>query len=326
MSLAFRRMLAVALGAALLMGLTAAPLSAAKPTKKIYTLDVTPPEVANGSSAVTFTATFTNTSPDGISSFNSLTLTGSSDFDFTDATVEVIPDPDGSPSGFDVVVETTPQFKVSVTGLSPVVPMHTVSIVIGGVGVDIPPSANCGAQDIPWGAQVWTGSNTGGNTFVQLPGTGHPFTRVVESSTSVPAGGSITTGDGLTATNVGTTCAQDVTLKRETVGSTKFVYLLKPDDVTATFVIQVDSWEQEPAVVPMPWTQVDTPGTWHNIQWCLGSWSPSTPTVVSGLATPPLPGTEISCLLGQETHIVGAGYVQLTEYYYLDGDWGAKRG
>ncbi|HSG86196.1 MAG TPA: hypothetical protein VLA23_07645, partial [Candidatus Limnocylindrales bacterium] len=85
MSPAFRKALAVAVGAALLMGLTASPLSAAKSTEKLYRLDITPTSVGTGTS--TFELKFTNVTP-GNSTFNSFEFTVPSSFTVLSAAID----------------------------------------------------------------------------------------------------------------------------------------------------------------------------------------------------------------------------------------------
>jgi hypothetical protein len=83
----------------------------------------------------------------------------------------------------------------------------------------------------------------------------------------------------------------------------------------AQFQITVDSWDAEDAVLPLPITQVDTPGGFHNIQWCLGtSLDPSI-----------LPGTEVTCLLDQSATVQADGKVKVNETYFLYGDILYKR-
>lgn len=316
MSVAFRRLLTGLIGASLVIGLTALPLAAKAPDKKFYTLDVQPWEVTNGDT-VDFSATFTNTTPSGISSFNSITLTAPAGFGFSAANVAVVPSA-STGSGYTVSVGAAAPYKIAVTGLSPIGPGQSVTVTVVGTTIDVAPDASCSDQTLFWGSEAWTGSNTSGNTFL-LAQTASVRNYTVVHQNGVPAGTSTTTADAtVTATNVGTSCAHDVTLTR----TEDTVTLLKPQGENAQFVIEVDAWNPEPATLPLPVTQVDTPAPDHDVKWCLGSWSPADPSDVSAVS---LPSGEVSCLLQQETHIVGGGNMQVTEVFYLDGDWSAKR-
>jgi hypothetical protein len=77
----------------------------------------------------------------------------------------------------------------------------------------------------------------------------------------------------------------------------------------AQFRVEVNSWDPEPAQNPVPPTKVDTPTPTHNLQWCNGT-----------VASPLLPGSEVTCLITQSTTIVGGGQMQVSETYYLKGD------
>jgi hypothetical protein len=316
MSVAFRRLLTGLVGASLVIGLTAMPLSAAKPDKKLYKVDVQPWTAVNGET-VDIAVTFTNTTPAGIASFTSVTLTVPVGFGFAPANVDVV-ETTVTGSAYGISVSQTAPYKITVTNLYPVGPGQSMTVQISDVLIEVEPTIDCSVQTFSWGSEAWTGSNTSGDKFLlsQLASV-HNYTEV--SQNGVPAGESATTGDGsVTATNVGATCARDVELTR----TGDEVTLLKPDDVNAQFVIEVDAWDPEPAVLPLPVTQVDTPAPDHDIQWCVGSWDPADPTDTAGVS---LPDGEVSCLLQQETHIVGGGNMQVTEVIYLDGDWSAKR-
>ena len=80
------------------------------------------------------------------------------------------------------------------------------------------------------------------------------------------------------------------------------------------FNITVDAWDPEPAVNPIPVTQVDTPSPSHDLQWCGGT--PSAPTI---------PGSEVTCRISITSEIVGGGDMQVTEVIYLEGDINYRR-
>lgn len=65
---------------------------------------------------------------------------------------------------------------------------------------------------------------------------------------------------------------------------------------TAEFTIEVTAWDPEPAVNPVPPTQVEPPAPAHDVQWCEGTATPFAPVPPAG---------ESWCLLSQSTTIVG---------------------
>lgn len=320
MSVAFRRLLAGLIGASLVIGLTALPLSAAKPVKKTYAVTVNPATVPfNPAGATqTFTLRYTNTTPGGIASFNSLTLTAPIGFDIDFGTAGVTT---SSANTSFTVTTGLPSADIEVTGLYPVSYNEWVELTFEAT-VAITATTCAGAFGT-WVTQAWTGSNTSGNLF-ELSGS-VPTTTV---GTHLDPGESITV-NGVSLTNVGTACAP-VTLSR----NGDLVNVWKPSDPSLEFTVEVNAWDPEPATAPIPlvrWTEVDTPGGWHDIQWCSG-----TP------GAPAMPGSEVSCLISQSSEIYGpdgngtttgtdwvAGYdgqlIQVTEVIYLTGDWGAKR-
>jgi hypothetical protein len=86
-------------------------------------------------------------------------------------------------------------------------------------------------------------------------------------------------------------------------------------DPDAQFTIHVDAWADEPAVLPLPVTQVDTPSPDHDIQWCLSdAFDPSA-----------LPAGEVTCLVDQSAAVQANGSVTVSETYYLFGDILYKR-
>jgi len=86
-------------------------------------------------------------------------------------------------------------------------------------------------------------------------------------------------------------------------------------DPDAQFTITVDAWDDEPAILPLPVTQVDTPSPDHDIQWCLSN----------GFDPSVLPGTEVTCLVDQSAAVQANGKVKVSETYYLFGDILYKR-
>ncbi len=87
-------------------------------------------------------------------------------------------------------------------------------------------------------------------------------------------------------------------------------------DPDAQFEIEMNSWNAEAAVNPLPATQTGpTLLDLHDIQWCLGTGTD--PTI--------LPADEVACLLTQSAEIVGFELVQVTESYYVSRDPSFKR-
>ncbi len=320
MSRAFRRMVVVAVAAALLVGLTAAPLSAAKPTKKTYDVTVSPtsvPFVPTGAPAM-FTLTYTNTTPGGIASFNSLALTAPAGFVIDYESVDVTTSSGNTSFTVATGLESA---DIEVTGLYPVSYDEWVELTFNAT-VAITATTCAGAVGT-WLTSAWTGSNTGGNLFELQP---PPPTTTVGT---LLAPGSSITFDGVTLTNIGTACSP-VTLDR----NGNLVNVWKPEDPSLEFMVEINAWDPEPADAPVPlarWTEVDTPGGFHDIEWCDGT-----------TGAPAMPGSEVSCLISQSSEIYGPDgdgtsspdwvpayegqLIQVTEVIYLTGDWGAKRG
>ncbi len=316
MSAVTRRWLLVLLGAALLMSLTAGPLSAAKATKKTYSVTVDPATVPLDPNGVdqTFTLRYTNTTPGGVASFNSLSLTAPAGFTITLASVVVTTS--SGDTGFSVVPSAAAP-NITVTNLYPVSYGEWVQIAF--TAQVVMSGTTCSSAVGTWLTQAWTGSNTSGSLF-ELSGT--PPTTTV--GTAVAPGASIIV-NGVTLTNIGTTCAP-VTLSRE--GNEVHVY--KPNDPSLAFTVDIDAWDP---TAPTTWTQVDTPGGFHPIKWCLGTWTPADPTNMTSITMPAYDTTtsEVSCLLGQETTVAGVDpsgnpLVRVREWIYLTDDWGAKHG
>jgi hypothetical protein len=87
---------------------------------------------------------------------------------------------------------------------------------------------------------------------------------------------------------------------------------------TAEFTIEVTSWDPEPAVNPVPPTQVEPPSPAHDVDWCEGTATPFAPVP---------PGDEVWCLVSQSTTIVGPDpndlqtqLMQVSETFYGKGD------
>lgn len=328
MTAPLRRWLVVLVGAALLMGLAAGPLSAARPIKKTYAVTVSPTAAAYNPAGATETFIFryTNTTPGGIASFNSLTLTAPAGFTIRPDTVSVVVS--SGNGAFSVATSSEPP-NVVVTNLYPVSYAEWVEITF--VATVLPSAATCAGSVGTWGTEAWTGSNTSGDLFA-LSGPA-PTTTV---GTLLEPGASITV-DGATLTNVGTACAP-VTLSR----NGDYVYVYKPEDPSLAFRLEINAWNPEPASAPVPaerWTEVDTPSPsaldpdgdgWHPIQWCLGS-----------VGAPTLPGGEVSCLVSQSLVTYGPDgdgttspdwvpdyegqLIRVAEVVYLTGDWGVQR-
>lgn len=87
----------------------------------------------------------------------------------------------------------------------------------------------------------------------------------------------------------------------------------------ATFRVEVNAYDPEPAQNPVPATVVDTPAPPHDIQWCEGT--VANPVLPPLVVQPPGPTAyEVTCLLTQYTEVAGGGQMQVTETYYLQGD------
>lgn len=333
MSVYSRRWLVVLVGASLLVGLAAVPLSAAKPTKKTYTVTVTPTSVPYNPAGVekTFTLRYTNATPGGIASFNSLTLTAPDGFTIDPATVSAFTS--SGNTGFSLATSSeAPNIKA--TNLYPVSYEEWVELTFKATV--LPSATTCLGSVGTWVTEAWTGSNTSGGNFELQP---PPPTTTV--GTPLAPGDSITV-NGVTLTNVGESCAP-VTLSRDG----NLVSVWKPADPSLAFTVEINAWDPEPADAPIPlarWTEVDTPSPsaldldddgWHPIQWCLGS-----------ADAPALPGSEVSCLISQSSVTYGPDgdgstsdgitspdwvpeyegqLIQVTELIYLTGDWAIHR-
>ena len=181
MSPAFRKALAVAVGAALLMGLTAAPLSAAKNPEKIYGLEMTPNvdplkpgwTSARSGADVTFTAKITNLTR-GNSSFNSFAV--SLPTGFTPVTSYVPKIAASDPVQSATVGVAWSGTTVQVTGLDPVRQDKYVTVEFRATVKTI---TGCADQDSdPWPIHVWTGSDLSGSEFALTPPAPLPRTTI----------------------------------------------------------------------------------------------------------------------------------------------------
>lgn len=304
-----QRWFVVLVGTALLVGLTAGPLAAASSTKKTYSVNVTTvgsvTPSASGFSAE-FNATYTNTTPGGTSSVNSLTLTlpPNSTLDVTKpATFTTTTQ---SPAGT-LRLNATAAPNIAVTNLYPVSYGQSVTLDFWAT---IPIAPTC-SSTVSWATQAFTGSNLSGTAF-----TLSAFSTNV--GTSLAAGSPITV-NGVTVTNLSTTTCIPVTITR----SGNQVQILKPSVQDVALIVYI-KWDPEIAQTPLPPTKVDNngSGTYSPIPWCTGTWNQGTPTDTSGV-TWTTNGT--SCLLGQQSNIAGSNTVQLQEWMYLLGDWGAQR-
>lgn len=164
MSVAFRRLLAGLIGASLVIGLTALPLSAAKPApEKILALVVLPASTGAYSGPVTGggTATFSprlyNRTP-GNSNFNSFDVTVPSPFVVTGASR---PTGLAANTGYTASVAGN---KVTVSGLDPVKQGTYISV---DIAVSVAPTSCSVTYSNPWAAVAYTGS-PGSTTFRQL--------------------------------------------------------------------------------------------------------------------------------------------------------------
>lgn len=80
------------------------------------------------------------------------------------------------------------------------------------------------------------------------------------------------------------------------------------------------TWAPEPAVIPLPATEVDVDGdgtTDGPLMWCLGF---SGVDASTGNPVPVMPAGETWCLVTQNTALLGDGTVQVTETIYGESD------
>lgn len=299
MSSVFRRVLVIGAGAALLVGLTAGTLSAASSTKKTYSVDVSTVQIVN-SSATSFTAelhaTYTNTTPGGISSFNSILLTVPTGYQIDVTKPATFTTTTGSSAGTPSTSATT----ITVTNLYPVSYNRSVTLDFWAT---IPIAATCSTAT--WTTQAFTGSNLSGTLFTPT------FSTNVNTSLY---GGSTTGVNGVSVTNTSadTTACVPVTVTK----GGNAVQILKPNS-GVPLTVTID-WTFDPPVSPLPWTKVsDTYNpNLHNIEWCGGTQS-----------APALPGDgEVSCLVSENSQIAGSNTVNVEDVIYLLGDWGAAKG
>ena len=302
----FRKLVVIGAGLALLGGLAAGPLAAASSTKKTYGVTVTPATLAYGAPSITsaFTATFTNTTPGGTSSINSLSLTAPTGYTIDSTPAPSFTTTTGSSAGNLTSSPTT----VTVTNLYPVTYGQSVTLSFSAT-VDTT-SLTCSTAVGTWATQVWTGANTSGTLFALSSAV--PTTTI---GTDLQPGASIT-ASGVTVTNVGTTCVP-VTVSRN--GNT--VTILKPTIEGVALSVDI-LWDPEPAVLPLPVDQVEASGsaTPGPVQWCGGT--PSQPTVPAG---------QVSCLVSESSQIYGPDasgnqQVRVHDVVYLLGDYSIVRG
>ncbi len=305
MSPVLRRIVVIGVGAALLLGLAAGPLSAAKPVKKTYSVTATTVPYNASSAAGLVEFTYTNTTPSGIASFNSLTLTAPNGYTI-DTGVPVAVTTSSGDTGFSVANDGQ---TVAVTNLYPVSSGQWVRVGVWVTfGGPLPTSCDTGT---PWATAAWTGSNLSGDAF-QLSSPA-PTTTV---GTLLSAGATITV-DGVTVTNLSATTCIPITITRD--GNVVHIYKPTLQDVPLSVDIL---WDPEDAVSPLPWTQVSDVSNpdLHPIEWCSGT-----------VSAPALPADgDVSCLVSESSQIVGpdAGgtqQVQVHDLIYLLGDWTALR-
>ncbi len=298
MSSVFRKLAVMGAGAALLLGATAG-LSAASSSNKTYTLAVSPGTLPYSPSTETaqFTATFKDTTPSA--SINSLTLTAPTGYTVTTAP-SLTASSGNLGNNYSVSVSSTLPSTITVTNLYPVGYNQTLTLAFTAT-VDTS-SLTCSNNVGTWSSNAWTGSNQSGAQFAPASAT-TTVGAALAGSTSYP---NIVTG--VTVTNNATTCAL-VGISR----SGNSVTVLKPAGSTVNVTVDV-LWNAEPAVYPLPATQVDTPSPTHDIQWCGGTSS-----------SPTMPTGEVSCLISESSQIAGSNTVQVHDVIALDGDWTALR-
>jgi hypothetical protein len=319
----YRKIMVVVVGVALLLGVTAGPLSAAKPINKIYQVTVNPSILVGGTQTVT--VTYTNVTP-GVSSFNSLTLTVPTTGGYQIPTSQSVAVHDTADGSNTTVQPSATAPNITVTNLFPVGYEQSVTLKFQ---VTVPSLTTwCNPGDT-WITMAWTGSNTSGSLFNLDPSVPAPTTSVGGSLGSTPYSQTLDNNDVVTVTNLGTT-----SVPMSVCGGTG-VNITKPSmQVPLTVGI---TWTPEKAQSPLTtWTQVsDTANpTLHDIQWCNGTWDSTNPTDVSKVTLPLLAGSttirEVSCLLQETSQIYGPDtngnqQVQVHDLIYLLGDWGAQR-
>jgi hypothetical protein len=301
MSSAYRKILVIGAGAALLVGLTAGPLSAASPHSKTYTVTVNPTTLPYGTPSVTspFSFSYTNTTPSA--TINSVTLSAPSGYTIDATSVAV----SGNTGNYSIATSSAAP-QITVTNLYPVGYQATVTLSFTAT-VDTS-NLSCSSSAGTWTPTAWTGSNLSGHLFTPTN------TATTTVGTNLDPGGTTTytdaNGNTVTVTNVGTTCTP-LSISRS--GNTTTIN--KPTIAGVALTADV-VWDPEPAQYPLPATQVDTPGGWHNLLWCDGT-----------MSSPDLPaGTnEVSCLVTESSKIVGPDasgtqQVQIEDLIYLLGD------
>lgn len=310
MSSRFRKPVVIIAGLALLVGLAAGPLAAASSTKKTYGVTVTPTTLDYSTPSITsaFTATYTNTTPGGTSTINSLSLTAPTGY-----TIDADPAPTfatsaGGSTGSLAASSTT----ITVTHLNPVSYGQSVTISFSATVADTT-SLSCATEAGLWTTQAWTGATTSGTLF--RLSSAAPATTIGTGTLLLP-GNSIVVS-GVTVTNNSTSpCGVPVTVTR----SGNSVQILKPTIEGVGLTVDI-LWDPEPAVLPLPVDQVmasgsTTPGP---IQWCDGT--ATTPAMVTG---------QVSCLVSESSQIYGADatgnqQVQVHDVIALLGDWAISR-
>ncbi len=324
MSSVFRKLLVISAGAVLLAGLTAGTLSAASSTKKTYSVNVSTVQIVSSSASgftAEFHATFTNTTPGGTSSFNSLSLTAPDGSTISAAPAPTFTTTTGSPAG----TLTPTSTGITVTNLYPVSYPKSVTLDFWAT---IPIATTCSATT--WTTAAMTGSNLTGTAFM-LSGFTSNFNTPLGASGSATSSITYTDANGSTVklTNNSTTCVP-ITFSR----SGNSVQILKPtsiNGVPVTLTVDV-TWDPEKVANPLPPTETDTPLPLHAIPWCNGTAS-----------APTLPNTtDVSCLVSESSQIYGPDgngvtstdwvpnydgqLVQVHDVIYLLGDYSFQRG
>lgn len=185
MSLAVRRLLAGIVGASLIIGLTAMPLSAARNPEKIFGVAIsvtdpapsTPGNEAPSGSIATFRATITNLTK-GNSSYNSFEIGLPNGFTPVTSYAPTIVASDPAQTSATISVGWAAS-SVTVSGLDPVRQDKWVTVEFKATVKTI---SGCTDQPSdPWPLHVWTGSDLSGSEFALTPPLPLPTTLITVS-------------------------------------------------------------------------------------------------------------------------------------------------
>jgi hypothetical protein len=195
--------------------------------------------------------------------------------------------------------------------IDPGVPFHSIKLFNSA-------SAPDGAFSLEGGAD--------GTEVGSLGITGSAFTLVETFTGIIPCGDdTLTVGDGTITAQATFTRGDDDFVKGG--GCTELIgYNLEStataNDQTVSFVFETEeapswfgtfTWAPEPAVVPVPATQVDG----SDLQWCDGFSGIDTAT---GSPKPVLPSGESWCLIDQSSTLLGLDEIQVTQTIYGEAD------